>query len=115
MNSIKREKEIWETASEHANELLKSDAIRLLALINFYAGAKWADAHPAKKHAVTIDAWVARDESGELITHAEKPERYNCGEWDSNKGMITLDETLFPSVTWESEPKKVKVTIELEE
>ena len=116
MNSIKREREIQEAADKHSNELPKQDAIRLLALINFYAGAKWADRHYAKKLSEPQDAWLARDKSGELIVHAEKPERGNCGEeWDSNKGMITLDDTLFPSVTWENSPKKVKVTIELEE
>lgn len=111
-----REEEIMKEAEDHANKLPNIDVIKAFMLSSFYLGARWADEHPAKKQAVITNAWVARDESGELIAHAEKQERDNCGkEWDSNKGMITLDDTLFPSVTWENSPKKVRVTIELEE
>lgn len=70
------------------------------------------------KQTETIEAWVARDRNGELYYFHEKPLRAidmgffmdrNCG--DSNE----MPSHLFPSIAFGNSPKKVKVTIELEE
>lgn len=80
----------------------------------FIAGAKYADEHHAKKQTVTIDAWVARDKNAFLSIHNKKPTLINEAEWVS-VGFLYIDPTNFPFVTFENSPKKVKITIELED
>lgn len=70
------------------------------------------------KDEVTIDGWVARDMDGELYLFQSKPAR-DAGFWCSGDGRLLIcdlehDSEPFPSVTWESEPKKVSVTIKAE-
>lgn len=67
----------------------------------------------AKKQTVTIDAWVARDDNNLISLYEEKPSKkvsFYVGRF-----WALLREEDFPSVTFENSPKKVKVTIELEE
>ncbi len=79
----------------------------------FIRGAEWADNHTAKKQAVTIEAWVAR-EGNFLGIYKDKPFYEDNVTWVG--GFIdSLPNSLFPSVTFENSPKKVKVTIELED
>lgn len=82
-------------------------------------GAEWADRQSAKKQSVTIDAWVARDECGDLSLWDEHPYRNlidTCNYWECLGGdSITLPKNAFQALTWDNSPKKVKVTIELEE
>lgn len=67
-----------------------------------------------------IQGWVARDEEGYISLFPDKPERdmYDCndvtyGFWDEANGHhIELPTDSFPSVTWQSEPKRVRITIE---
>lgn len=61
------------------------------------------------KQAVTIDAWVARDDDGTIRLW------YGCTYFGMCSSYKELPSEYFPSVTWESGPQKVKVTIELEE
>lgn len=51
--------------------------------------------------------WAARDEDGELYLYENLPDREeNC--WDGGGGDIyELPADLFPSLTWEDEPKLV--------
>lgn len=79
----------------------------------FKDGAEWADSHPVKKHAVTINAWVARDENELISLYKEKPSK--SGDFYVGGFCALLHEEDFPKVTFENSPKKVKVTIELEE
>ena len=61
---------------------------------------------------VTFDGWVARDEDGEIYFHRNKPKRYT-GYWldeDDRNAYKLLQET-FPSLTWESAPIEVSITI----
>lgn len=73
------------------------------------------------KQTVTIDAWVARDKDGKLYAYKRPPyKNVDRGKYypsvDSGYYGIALKELdTFPSVTFENSPKKVKVTIELEE
>lgn len=72
----------------------------------------------------TIDAWVARDKDTTLLLHADEPYRQKSGYqrddkpdvWESDcASFLPLTNDIFPTITWESEPKKVKVTIELDD
>lgn len=62
------------------------------------------------------DTRSARFANDALLVYTGSPTIDMCyGELGINKGMYYLDETSFPSVTFENSPKKVKVTIELED
>lgn len=73
------------------------------------------------RNKVTIDAWIARDKyvlcsKTDLYLQKEEPERdMVSGTWLDIGEYYPLPQDAFPEITWESEPKKVKVTIELEE
>ena len=78
--------------------------------------------HPAKKQTVTIDAWVARDsrkdigKNTDLFFGKEYPILNKMvGTWCGMEEFYPLPQDALPSVTFENSPKKVKVTIELEE
>lgn len=106
---MKREEEKQIAAEEYAtgspNATLRHKA--------FTDGAKYADRHPAKKQTATIDAWVAMDKNKIIALHRVKPK---CWEgFYLGSVMAILDKNDFPEVTFENSPKKVKVTIELEE
>ena len=71
---------------------------------------------------ITIDGWVAVDEygMGGCFLHTQKPhaesrEFCDTGEyeigWYSDGVEYELDSKLFPDLTPESEPKKVRITI----
>lgn len=66
---------------------------------------------------VTIEGWVARNDFGPrdlgLRVYTIMPERMkNRKQWNG-KGEQTylIDHRLFHSLTWQDEPKKVKITI----
>lgn len=67
-----------------------------------------------------IEGWVARDEDGMLNVFQSKPSpnKFEYGDktfhrWDDfeTEGRIELPETMFPEITWESEPFKVELLI----
>ena len=61
---------------------------------------------------VTIEGWVARDESGCLFLHYWEPHRTPGGDkWYSEFAQKCLPKDSFPEVTWDTEPKRVKITI----
>lgn len=70
---------------------------------------------------VTIDGWVARDRlNNALFLHDEKPYRSFSGyqtdgkedEWRSDTcPPYPIDYNSFPSLTWESDPLPVTITI----
>lgn len=70
---------------------------------------------PEKETAV-MEGWVARDEDGCIYLFQDNPTRntdLSYGFWHGNNDdFIELPTDSFPSVTWQSEPKKVKITIE---
>jgi len=50
--------------------------------------------------------WVARDKNGHLMLFSMLPRRmYNM--WLSVGKAMPIDKSLFPDVTWESDPKEV--------
>ena len=108
-----REEEILNAATESCNKYNMRYGVP-----SFIAGAEWADAHPAKKQTVTIEAWVARDRSEEGIEflglYRKEPTYLSDTGW--NGGFILpLDRRAFSDITFENSPQKVKVTIEMED
>lgn len=68
----------------------------------------------ATKEQLIMTAWIARDEDGALYMYKVKPYRGKGdykGCWDSDGDTLALDKSLFPSVTWESEPLEVTISI----
>lgn len=69
---------------------------------------------PEKETAV-LEGWVARDMDGGLFLYPFKP--YRKSAWfaipkdEEYNAAMQIDKSLFPSVTWQSEPKKVKIEL----
>lgn len=66
-----------------------------------------------KTQEVAIEGWVARDMDNNLSLYQTYPERSDFGYWDywNKNNKIELSPESFPSITWDSEPQKVKLTI----
>lgn len=64
-----------------------------------------------------INGWVARDKDGDLCLYRNKPIRDELVAgtglclWASHGQFSSLDASLFPSVTWDSEPLEVTITV----
>lgn len=58
-----------------------------------------------------ISGWVARDKNGELYIYSEKPKRTQWLRWAEGSAFLPLSHSLFPDLTWESEPEEVEITI----
>lgn len=69
---------------------------------------------PEKETAV-LEGWVARDEAGGAALYHSIPKRdyIFSGVWIGQRINLILPTDSFPSVTWRSEPKKVRMTLEL--
>lgn len=67
---------------------------------------------PDTPEEVTIEGYVARDKNNDLSLYQTYPERQsNLGYWRDGKDEIELPKDSFPEVTWDSSPKRVKITI----
>ena len=76
---------------------------------NFYSKADLEFLSEESKE-VTIEGWVARGANPHhLALYERKPDRLS-DIWGFSHSL-QLDPTSFPEVTWESEPKRVKITI----
>ena len=65
---------------------------------------------------VTVEGYVARDNSGVLFVSKQKPERQPDNTWDSwDMNWVALNKDTFPDleISWIDEPKKCKITIEI--
>lgn len=68
-----------------------------------------------------IQGWVCRDKKDNaLYLHAEKPYRAQSGcdvcddpdWWENDYALfLPLDKSLFPNLTWESDPQEVEIII----
>lgn len=72
------------------------------------------DLNVEESEEATIDGWVARDSNGTLWICSEEPQRYS--DWwiidtDEEYTKKELPPYLFPSLTWESDPIEVTITI----
>ena len=61
-----------------------------------------------------MELWIAREIEGALFAYTGKP-KYdkNCCCWDFLDGthVFELDDDLFPEVTFENSPQKVKIKL----
>lgn len=65
-----------------------------------------------------MQLWIARDKNRTLTLFQEKPElsKYDPIWQDSyNRGHMTIDQFLFPEVTFENSPQRVKIKLVKEE
>ena len=60
-----------------------------------------------------VSGWVCRDEHSDLyVVIGCKPKRTRFGFWENDSSdCITLPKDRFPSLTWESDPIEVTVTV----
>ena len=74
-----------------------------------------------KENDTMIQGWVCRDKKDNALNlHAEKPYRAQSGYdvynepdwWESDcASLLPLDKSLFPDLTWESDPIEVELII----
>lgn len=77
----------------------------------FKAGANYALCKQEKDVGTVISGWVARDtDTRNLYFYNRKPIRMSC-MWSTSQGLLPLDPSLFPDLTWESDPLPVTITI----
>jgi hypothetical protein len=77
----------------------------------FYASD--LDFLPEKETAV-IEGWICRDNNSlnAQVLIGGKPKRTGFGFWENEScDCITLPKDSSPSVTWDSEPKKVRIEL----
>ena len=74
---------------------------------------EFVTAHRPKKvpKEVTIEGYVARDKDGIIRLHYTEPSRQSDCYWQGDYKSSYLPDSILPEVTWDSEPKKVKITI----
>lgn len=74
---------------------------------------------PDTHEQVTIDGWVTRSKNGKIVfSDSSECKRGSC-VWYHKEGsnIVTLSDTglfnedILPSITWESEPKRVRITL----
>lgn len=63
-----------------------------------------------------MELWIARDKNGYLYGYDEIPQKKeNYGFFIAtnvfNNKQYALDSRLFPEVTWENSPRKVKIEL----
>lgn len=93
-----------------------SDVVYATLDMNEFYQESDLDFLPEKETAV-LEGWVARDMDGGLFLYPFKP--YRESAWFAiPKGVeynaaMQIDKSLFPSVTWQSEPKRVRIRIEV--
>ena len=61
-----------------------------------------------------FEGWIARDKDGDCCVYEEKPERrYDIEMWyDGHRIFAFVNMDVLPDITWDTEPRKVKITIE---
>lgn len=78
-------------------------------------GANFALGKQEKDAVETLSiAWAARDKNGDLFLFDHKPERVYNGafsHWVGNLSETVLDNECLPTLTWDSDPIEVELTI----
>lgn len=65
-----------------------------------------------EKETAMLEGYVARDKCGNIFLYPTKPFR-GKEEWQENyQEYFSLSADSFPFVTWLTEPKKVRITLE---
>lgn len=66
---------------------------------------------------VTIKGYIARDKDNLLCLYETEPyldEKFGCFVDKFESYFLSLNEQLFPDITYENSPKEVKITITVE-
>jgi hypothetical protein len=61
----------------------------------------------------TEEMWIARDVYGDIYLYYSEPIKKEFGFISKDRSPEHLDSKLFPELTFENSPKKVKITFEL--
>lgn len=78
----------------------------------YYHGMKDALGKQEKDADTVIQGWAARDEDGHLFAYCTKPERdEKLQMWMGGYADFDLRDSLFPDLTWESEPEPVEIIV----
>ena len=91
----------------------------------YYSPVKFDDERTWEPHEVEVlpsepkevrEGWISRDKDGDLHFSENEPLRNPKYDfWAKLYKVIELPYEFFPNITWDSKPKKVKLTIEPEE
>lgn len=67
----------------------------------------------AQTESAVTSGWVCRDEHSDLyVVIGDKPKRTGFGFWENESSdCVTLPKDKFPSLTWQSDPLEVTVTV----
>lgn len=87
-------------------------------LLDMLFGQHNLESEEEPEEGVSIEGWVARDENGALYLFHDKPTRADVltnerGYWVGKNIFCRLEDEYFPQITWESEPQKVVVNIDM--
>lgn len=64
------------------------------------------------KQETVIQGWVARDSDGNLFMYSIKPERDEALQvWIGRCANCDMRNSLFPALTWDSDPEQVEIII----
>lgn len=119
------QEEIEEAAEKYAEKEMEyvyseewdSEYVQGLIESAWYDGANYTLGKQEKDADTVIQGWVARDEVAiRPALYTSKPLRQKKGFEDGywSYGMqigLSLDPSLFPDITWESDPEPVEITI----
>ena len=119
------QEEIEEAAEKYAEKEMEyvyseewdSEYVQGLIESAWYDGANFTLGKQEKDADTVISGWVARDEDADcprLYNHKpfRKKEGFKDGLWSYGLEIgLRLDPSLFPDITWESDPEPVEITI----
>ena len=112
------QEEIEDAAKDYAYDIDGSDWGRQRARDGFVDGANFALGKQEKGADTVIQGWVCRDKvinepfTSDLFLAFDEPTRIEeWGKWGDMGDYIELDSSLFPDLTWDSDPLEVELVI----
>lgn len=55
--------------------------------------------------------WIARNERGFLFLYDDEPYKNGYGRWETSGNSYSIDDDLFPEVTFENSPQEVELKL----
>ena len=55
--------------------------------------------------------WIARNKRGFLFLYNDKPFEYEDGNWVTDGNCYSIDDDLFPEITFENSPQEVELKL----
>lgn len=112
------QEEIEKAANEYANSLCEcgmydkeTPATKEDMAYAFKAGANFAFGKQEKDAEAVIQGWVAIDKDKNLFFYRDKPKRVGSMLYWIGEVLMELDNSLFPDLTWESEPQECEIIL----